>query len=159
MFALFSLSHFSFFSVFFLHSSLSLSPCPPTRTYSTPGPGLGVPTEPFFHSEGRVTVHGQSGEALGKASPTPCFLGRPQGLGSGRGEGLRGRGLGRWGPGACGEGQIRRARWLQGSEVGAKVRSGSLGGHCVQNRDCSPVTLLGTGTREHGPGAHGLRQV
>lgn len=154
MFALFSLSHFSFFSVFFLHSSLSLSPCPPyTHILHT------RPRTRSSHSEGRVTVHGQSGEALGKASPTPCFLGRPQGLGSGRGEGLRRRGLGRWGPGACGEGQIRRARWLQGSEVGAKVRSGSLGGHCVQNGDCSPVTLLGTGTREHGPGAHGLRQV
>lgn len=46
----------------------------------------------------------------------------------GRGEVLRGRGLGSWGPGSCGGGQTRWARWLQGSEVGDRAGSGGLGG-------------------------------
>lgn len=90
--SLFSLPHFPFsllVSFFTALLSLFLSPLSPPPP--TPGLGPGVPTEPLFHAEERVTVHGQSGEALGSANPAPCFLGRPRGLGStdsGRGEGL-----------------------------------------------------------------------
>lgn len=46
-----------------------------------------------------------------------------------------------------------------GSEVGARVESWGLEWDCIQGGGCSPGTLLGTGTREHGSGAHGLWQV
>lgn len=61
--------------------------------------------------------------------------------------------MGRWGPGACGGGPIRWAiptRMIRGSEVGAGAAWGGSvmgGGRWVQGGGCSPVTLLGTGTR------------
>lgn len=60
-----------------------------------------MPTETLFHAEERVTVHGQSGEALGLASPIPCFLGRPPrgGLGlAGEGRSSPREGVGQLGP-------------------------------------------------------------
>ena len=92
------------------------------------------------------------GEAFHLASPTPCFLGRPQGLGSAPwlGEGRRSPREVGWAGGALepveegqpdGPGDSGVLRWVSGKRVVA------WGGHCVQGDSCGPVTLLGTGTR------------
>lgn len=85
------------------------------------------------------------------ASPTPCFLGRPQGLGSApwRGEGRRSpRDVG-WAGGALepveegqadGTGDSGVLRWVPGQLGGTCAPGEGKGGY-------GPVTLLGTGTR------------
>lgn len=155
LFFIFSLS-FSLLFGFLSSSSLSLSPCilpPPHQARNQNCPQNPFPT---LREGSQSTV--RVGRPLARPAPLPASWGVPEGWAQGGAKVSEGGG---WAGGAlhCGGGQTGWVRWLQGSEVGARVGSGGLEWGCIQGGGCSPVTLLGTGTREHGPGAHGLWQV